>query len=188
MKSPQRVIYVAGKYRGNTENDVYYHILNARQEAEFIWQNGGIALTPHMNTAFFGGVCPDKNFLIGDLNMLVRCDAVYAIPNWQFSQGAVAEVALAKRLGIPVLEGRDEVLVFIKGAPLDYEGGLRDLLTAVTRLLQERQFPTCNYSQETMFCPDCSKGDSDDQIDHNPECGFAATLLKAEAFLEVLNQ
>jgi hypothetical protein len=188
--APQPVIYVAGKYRGKSESEVLHNIIAAREEAVFIWSNGGIALTPHMNTALMGGICPDENFLSGDLNLLVRCDAVYAIPyNWHLSSGAMAEVALARLLGIPVLEGRDEVLAFIKGASVNYEGGLRDVFTAVVRLLQERPFPGYSYANQIHFCPDCSDGDlRDDQIEHYRGCKYESLVLKAEAFLEVLNQ
>ncbi len=58
--------------------------------AVFVWQHGAAALCPHKNTALFGGVpgCPDQVWLEGDCEMLLRCDAVFAIPGWRDSSGA----------------------------------------------------------------------------------------------------
>jgi nucleoside 2-deoxyribosyltransferase len=99
-----KLIFVSGPYRADSEYGVKRHIDLAEQAALYVWKHGGAALCPHKNTAFFGGAygIPDETWLEGDLEMLRRCDAVYALVTWQASQGAMAEVVFARKLGIPV--------------------------------------------------------------------------------------
>lgn len=111
------VVYIAGKYRDTRgEYWVRENIREAEKCAQFIWQNGMVALTPHLNTAFFGGLpgCKDGVWLEGDLELLQRSDAVYLVSNWQNSIGAVAEVKYAQKAGIPVLYTEEEVIDFKK--------------------------------------------------------------------------
>lgn len=97
-----RLVYVVGPYRAATERAVVENIRNAEAVALMIWQAGFVAICPHMNTALFGGACPDEVWLAGDLEILRRCDAVVVCPGWHASTGSRAEVATAKTLGIPV--------------------------------------------------------------------------------------
>ena len=90
------VIYVAGPYRGKTTNDVLHNIERARAVAEEIWRRGHIAICPHINTAFMGGVCPDEDFLSGDLEILDRCDAICMVNGWTSSEGATHELKAAE--------------------------------------------------------------------------------------------
>lgn len=101
MKLP--AIYIAGPYRGKTESAVRANIERAREAAELVWQCGGKAFCPHLNTAFMGGIVPDTVFLRADLEWLAQCDAVYVIHGWAGSIGAKAEVDEAKRLGIDLI-------------------------------------------------------------------------------------
>lgn len=110
-----KIIYICGPYRANTERDLVVNIRRAELAALFIWQNGGAAICPHMNTAFFGGACPDKVWLEGDLEILKRCDGVFTTKYWQESIGAKAEVELAKELGIPVFHFYTEMKAFLMG-------------------------------------------------------------------------
>ena len=109
-----KIIYIAGKYFGATDHEIFINISVARNEAEFVWAVGGIALCPHLNTAWMSGICDEKNFLDGDLELLKHCDALYTCWNWQDSKGAMVEVELAKSLNIPVFHGRSEVMQFLE--------------------------------------------------------------------------
>ena len=101
-----KVIYIAGPYRAASEYQVKKNIDAAEEAALFVWANGGVALCPHKNTAFFGGACniPDETWLEGDIELLKRCDAVYALSSWRKSNGATDEIHLANELGMPVFE------------------------------------------------------------------------------------
>lgn len=102
MKKP--VIYIAGAYRGPTESAVFDNIMRARDHAIHVWQLGAIALCPHLNSMLMGGISgvPDQDFLDGDIELLDRCDALYAIRGWEQSSGAKKEVEFAKANGMPV--------------------------------------------------------------------------------------
>ena len=102
-----KVIFISGPYRASTEWGVKQNIHAAELAAMHVWQLGGVALCPHANTAFFGGSCPDETWLAGDLELLRRCDAVYAIVDWRESKGATVEVELAESLGLPVFFQRN---------------------------------------------------------------------------------
>lgn len=101
-----KLIYIAGPYRANCEYEIKRNIEKAEQAALWVWLHGGVAFCPHKNTAFFGGAMgiEDKTWLEGDLEILKRCDAVYALVTWRQSQGATAEIDAARRLGLPVFE------------------------------------------------------------------------------------
>jgi hypothetical protein len=111
-----KVIYIAGPYRAPSEWDVVLNIRSAEAAALNVWRNGGAAICPHKNTAMFGGACPDEGWLQGDLEILRRCDAVFAIDLWWESVGAKAEIELAGSLGIPVLYKFKEVKDFLRDA------------------------------------------------------------------------
>lgn len=114
-----KVVYIAGPYRDNRgEYHVRQNIRHAEAAAIHVWQNGGVALCPHKNTAGFGGVpgCTDKTWLEGDLELLFRSDAMWAIEGWRNSAGAIAEVEFARQLNIPVLFCLNEVKGFLRKA------------------------------------------------------------------------
>ena len=111
-----KVIYIAGRYRDERgEFYVRCNIREAERAALFVWRYGGAALCPHKNTAGLGGALglPDSVWLEGDLEILRRCDALWAIPGWESSTGATHEVAEAQRLGIPVLLSHGDVLRYL---------------------------------------------------------------------------
>jgi len=97
-----KVVYVAGPYRARAENDVLRNILRSRQVALWIWRHGGVAISPHLNTAFMGGAALDETWLKGDLEIMRRCDGVVILPGWQSSEGTKAELAEARKIGLPV--------------------------------------------------------------------------------------
>jgi cell division GTPase FtsZ len=88
------VVFVSGKYRG----DIEINIAHAMRVAKELWQQGYIVICPHLNTAHFDGICTDNTWLQGYLEILARCDSIFMLRNWQESEGAKAELALAQKL------------------------------------------------------------------------------------------
>ena len=84
-------IFISGPYRGETPNDIHKNISVAREYAVSLWEKGYAVFCPHLNTAFMDGVCPDENFLKGDLLFLKKCDYIFMLPGWKNSVGAIAE-------------------------------------------------------------------------------------------------
>jgi hypothetical protein len=105
----QLLVYIAGPYRSPTEYGLVENIRNAEHLALLAWKDGHAVICPHKNTAHFGGALalPDEVWLRGDMTMLRRCDAVVLCPGWTRSAGTLAEIALARELGIPLYEGVD---------------------------------------------------------------------------------
>ena len=97
-----KVIYVAGPFRGPSHWAIAENIRNAERLALQVWNLGHAALCPHANTAHFQDAAPDEVWLKGDLEMLLRCDAIIMTPDWERSSGAKAERQFAIEHGIPV--------------------------------------------------------------------------------------
>lgn len=106
-----KVIYVAGKYLGNSDWETYNNIHKARVVARKLWDEGWAVICPHSNTAFFGAESEkdrdDPNgdwqrWLNGDLEIIRRCDAIYMLDNWKDSKGAKLEHKLAVELGLEI--------------------------------------------------------------------------------------
>ena len=102
-----KVIYVAGAYRASTLRGILENIRKAEELAMEVWKADHVALCPHLNTRLMDGIVPDQNFLDGDIEMLKRCDGIIMVPGWSISTGAVKELRVAQRLGIPRLEIED---------------------------------------------------------------------------------
>jgi hypothetical protein len=111
-----RVIYIAGPYRSKRgEFYVRANIREAERAALLVWRFGGVAMCPHKNTAGFGGAYGilDQVWLMGDLELLSRCDAIYLLPGWESSSGTRAERVFAEDKGIPVLYNEAELYRFL---------------------------------------------------------------------------
>jgi hypothetical protein len=120
VKQRPKVVFISGPCRAPTEWGVKQNIHAAELAAMHVWQLGGVALCQHANTAFFGGACPDETWLAGDMELLRRCDAVYAMVDWRQSKGASAEVELAESMGLPVFSqgnvtSERELAAFLRG-------------------------------------------------------------------------
>ncbi len=99
------IVYIAGAYRGNGKPDtIFENIIIARKYAKKYWRLGYAVFCPHMNTAFMDGACNDKVWLKGDIEIMKRCDIVVMLPNFKNSQGAIAEYAEAKRIGLQIIK------------------------------------------------------------------------------------
>lgn len=119
-----KVIYVAGPYRAPTVRGIVENIRNAEAYALELWKMGYAVICPHMNSALLDGACPDEVWLEGDIEILSRCDVVFAMPGSNGSKGAAAELAWARRLNITVLESLAEAKTWV-GLPMPGEKGVR---------------------------------------------------------------
>lgn len=98
-----KVIYIAGKYRGESEREVFDNIILARSAALKLWNRGWAVICPHTNSMFMGSrLGGDEGFIVGDLEILSRCDAIYMLLNYRESKGALQELEVARRLGLEI--------------------------------------------------------------------------------------
>lgn len=111
-----KLIYTAGPY--NDKRGEYYvlqNIMSARDAALFIWRNGGVAICPHLNTAFFDGAfgLHRDTWLKGDFEIIPRCDAIFMVSGWDNSEGAKAELELAREKGLKELFTYEQVIEYL---------------------------------------------------------------------------
>lgn len=110
------VAYLAAPYRAGTLNGIRENIRLAEQAATMLWERGYYVFCPHMNSAFFDGLVPDKVFLEAGKEFLRRSDLLVLVGEWVNSAGCWAEVRVAISREMPVC-----VLVNDKLFPLDLE-------------------------------------------------------------------
>lgn len=107
-----KVVFVSGPYRSNTEWGLVENIRRAEAVAVELWRKGFAVICPHKNTAHFGGLADVSVWLAGDLAMLERCDAVYAMQGWKDSVGATGEVEHATLRGIPIFDSMEDISIW----------------------------------------------------------------------------
>ena len=91
-----RVIYVSGKYRGESEREVFDNIIKARTAALKLWDKGWAVICPNTKSIFMGSQLGDDKFIEGDLEIVSRCDAIFMLEGWHDSVGARLELERAK--------------------------------------------------------------------------------------------
>lgn len=104
MNNLTPIIYIAGPYR--SKYGVFGRILNilrARKLAKKVWASGFYAICPHLNSALMDGICPDEQFLEGDIEILKKCDAILMIDGFEKSSGAINELISAREIGIEII-------------------------------------------------------------------------------------
>lgn len=115
MKQP--VVYVAGPYRPRGAWRFWplssiarlYHVLRASQAAAHLWRLGYAVICPHSNCylpAMFATDLPDTTWIIGDLTLLERCDALYYLGT---SPGANLELGAAEKGNLTVWERLEDI-------------------------------------------------------------------------------
>lgn len=102
-----KLLYVAGPYAG----DIEYNIKRAEDVSIGLIRNGFHVLTPHKNTSGYEQYEDDEitvqTWIDMDLDMLLRCDALYVMADYENSMGTLNEIAFAKFHGIPVFYAYD---------------------------------------------------------------------------------
>lgn len=97
-----KVVYIAGPFRGADSWEIAQNVRRAEELALAGWRAGFAVICPHSNTQHYQGAAPDEVWLLGDLEILRRCDAVLTTEDWRNSKGACVEVNEAQERGIPV--------------------------------------------------------------------------------------
>jgi len=129
-----RIVYIAGKYRGENSWEVEQNIRVAETQALRIAGLGMMPLCPHSMTRYFDGTLTAEFWLEGTLELLRRCDAVYLCPGWENSSGSVSERSEAVRLYTPVFEDLKELFLW------NEDLGFRKQKYAETTVLHCKEF------------------------------------------------
>lgn len=111
MSKRNKLIYVSGKYTEKSHADIARNISVARTFAMAIWEKGFTAICPHLNSLHFEDDTnlKDRDYLDGDLRILRDCDAIFMLPNWKKSMGAIEERDSALKQRKKVLYTLDEL-------------------------------------------------------------------------------
>lgn len=103
-------MHILQAFRAPTYWRIVQNIRQAEQIALRFWKLGYAVICPHLNTANFDGAIPkerDSVWLEGDKEIMLRCDVVVAMPTWEKSSGAKAEIALAQARGMEIIFEKD---------------------------------------------------------------------------------
>jgi hypothetical protein len=96
----KKKVYISGKITGLSEDEA----MRVFAEAEGILQAEGYATVnpttlPHNHDKSW------QSYMRVDIRALCDCDAIYMLPNWEQSKGAVIEHRIAIELGLEVMNG-----------------------------------------------------------------------------------
>jgi hypothetical protein len=123
-KKSMKIVFIAGPYYGggNLKN-IDKNIREAESYAIALANRGVGFFGPHLHTARFElrTTAAEEYFKELDMSMLQRaCDAIMAIPGWEKSRGAKAEIKWAKNHKIKIFYPKsvsdlDKVAKWVKG-------------------------------------------------------------------------
>lgn len=108
------VVYVSGKFSNPKWQEQKINILEALKMATKLWNIGFTAICPHTNAPQTenGCTCRYEEFLEGDIELLLRSDAILMLPGWEDSVGATIELQEAKKMGKPIFYRLEELASF----------------------------------------------------------------------------
>lgn len=101
---------------GKSYFEISMNILRAREWGKRVIEAGAFAFVPHLNSEHYE-LDVDKSadwWREADLAILKRCDAIFMMPGWEKSKGAVKEKEFAEREKIPVFYGIDTLRAWIR--------------------------------------------------------------------------
>ena len=99
-----KIVFIAGPYTAPTVEGRAANIAQAELYARALARVGIGFVCPHLNTAHFDEENSYDFFLEMTVALMLRCDAVLALPSWVHSNGARIEVAAARQARIWVFE------------------------------------------------------------------------------------
>ena len=93
------LVYIAYPYQKGTES---YEA--ASEMAAKVWASGLTAVSPFLNMGYFEthGQMSKDDYILGGIDLLVRCDALITIPEWNTFDTTFCEVHTAESNDIPV--------------------------------------------------------------------------------------
>ncbi len=108
-----RVVFISGPFTGPTPWDTHKNVLTAEAYAAEIAAAGAMPFCPHLNSKNPVGVQDWGFWMAGCLEVLERCDAVFFLPGYRRSRGAMLEFGCATSLGKPMFFGLEAIAEWI---------------------------------------------------------------------------
>lgn len=106
-------VYLSGKYSSSTQQGILDNISHALHHAVIVAKAGVHPIVPH--TSFPGAATYGAVMQVCRAQLL-DCHAIYLIPGWEDSPGAVQERDWAVSVGMPVLNSIHEVQAWARSA------------------------------------------------------------------------
>jgi hypothetical protein len=97
------ILYISGPFSAPDDAGIERNIAAASDVALDMWRAGWSVISPHKNTAGFQHAqdLTHDRWMLGDFEILRKCDAVLMLPGWSQSRGAILEHRYAGDLGLP---------------------------------------------------------------------------------------
>jgi hypothetical protein len=107
QRKKMKVIYVAGKYSGDSYSEVHDNILKAEKVGLELIARGWAVIIPHLNLYHFeryeiSGMFDYTTWMGIDIELLSRSDAIFMMRGWEHSKGATHEHAIAEGEGLDI--------------------------------------------------------------------------------------
>lgn len=93
----KKKIYISGKISGLTPDEYRANFLEAARQ---LHAQGYEVINPIFNGV--DATQPWQVHMKADIRLLLECDAIYMLPNWELSNGATLEREIAKALGFVI--------------------------------------------------------------------------------------
>lgn len=103
------VIYVSGPFSAETREGEAANIRAASAWSTHLCELGFAPICPHTNIRDIGRL-DYEGIMAVDLALVRRSNALFMLPGWEKSPGAVRERDLALSLGVPVFESVDALV------------------------------------------------------------------------------
>jgi len=115
------VVYISGPLTTDTINEWWANTMDAREYCMSLWRWGVTPICPHLNSLLMEGIATYEEFILGDLELVKRSDAVLMIGSWDNSKGAKQERDYALTIGKPVFTTMTDLFEWVEKQPPENE-------------------------------------------------------------------
>ena len=96
-------LIISAPYYSDQDYEIHSNIYEASMMAKYYWRLGYNVFCPHMNSAFFGGLIPEEQFLLACIERIQKADVIAFHPSWEYSSGCRKERRVAKESMLKLL-------------------------------------------------------------------------------------
>lgn len=102
-------VYISGKITGDDNYKEKF-----RKAEEMLKTRGDDVINPAGKDGLQGDNHTWEDYMRHDIGLLVQCDSIYLLPDWEESQGALLEFYVAAKLGLFIefeIQPSDEIVL-----------------------------------------------------------------------------